>query len=137
MDLTIKPKRAHYLIAVLISIALGLASRYFHALPSLIIIHAGDILWAIMVYFLFRLLFVHNTPRMAFFLSIVFCFLIEFSQLYHADWINELRSTLFGGLILGKGYLFIDLVRYLIGIVLAFTVEKLNYPWIRFIRNNS
>ncbi|SDM87183.1 Protein of unknown function [Psychrobacillus sp. OK028] len=135
-DLIIKRKRIYYLIAILISIAFGLASRSFDALPHFIVIHAGDILWAMMIYFLFRLVFLHKSLHTAFILSIVFCFLIEFSQLYQADWINTLRGTLFGGLILGKGYLFIDLVRYSFGIVLVYVVDKLNYPRTRIIRNN-
>lgn len=124
LDLTTKRKRIYYLIAILISIALGLGSRYFHALPNFIVIHAGDTLWAFMVYFLFRLLTVHESPHKAFFLSFAFCFFVEFSQLYQADWINTFRSTLFGGLILGKGFLPVDLVRYSIGIVLAYMVDK-------------
>ncbi|MFJ7826769.1 DUF2809 domain-containing protein [Psychrobacillus sp. NPDC096623] len=124
-DLIIKRKRINYFMAVFISIALGLASRYYGGLPDIIVIHAGDTLWAIMGYFLFRLLFVHKGLHKAFFLSLVFCFFIEFSQFYQADWINSIRSTLLGALILGKGFLIVDLFRYSIGIVLAYLTDRL------------
>ena len=48
-------------------------------------------------------------------ISILICFLIEFSQLYHAEWIDAIRQTRLGGLILGFGFLWSDLVSYAIG----------------------
>ena len=128
MHVTKEAKRIHYVVFILISIFLGLASRNFNTIPHFIREHAGDTLWAIMVYFLFRLLSVHKSPHKALFLSLVFCFFVEFSQLYQANWINTFRSTLFGGLILGKGFLPVDLVRYSIGIVLAYMVDNWIYP---------
>ncbi|WP_269922974.1 DUF2809 domain-containing protein [Psychrobacillus psychrodurans] len=89
-----------------------------------IVNHAGDTLWAIMVYFLFRIIFVHKSLHLAIYLSFVFCFCIEFSQLYQTDWINTIRGSLLGALILGKGFLAEDLIRYSIGIVLAYLQDK-------------
>ncbi|WP_235753901.1 DUF2809 domain-containing protein [Psychrobacillus sp. INOP01] len=117
------------MIAILFSIGLGLASRYINALPNFIVIHAGDTLWAIMIYFLFRFIFVHKSQDTAFCLSFIFCFFIEFSQLYQADWINTIRDTLLGALILGKGFLGVDLIRYTIGIVIAYVMDK----WFSFL----
>ena len=117
-------KRIYYVLAIIFSIVLGLASRYMNVLPNFIVNHAGDIFWAMMVYFLFRFIFVHKSPFTAFCLSFIFCFVIEFSQLYQADWINTIRSTLLGALILGKGFLGVDLIRYSIGIVIAYIIDK-------------
>ena len=119
-----EPKRIFYAVAVLISIVLGLASRYFNTLPNFIVNHAGDTLWAIMVYFLFRFIFVHKSKYTVFSLSFIFCFFIEYSQLYQADWINTIRSTLLGALILGKGFLIVDLIRYFVGIIIAYMLDK-------------
>lgn len=33
-----------------------------------------------------------------------FLFVIEFSQLYHAEWIDQIRDTSLGGLVLGYGF---------------------------------
>jgi hypothetical protein len=117
--------RIMYLAAIIITIILGLCSRKFSdLLPMLISKHAGDILWASMVYFGFRFFFIKRTLTWGVVISILFSFAIEFSQLYQAEWIVELRNTVIGALILGRGFLTIDLIRYIIGITIAFWMEK-------------
>ncbi len=56
-------------------------------------------------------------------ISILTCFLIEFSQLYQAEWINEIRKTRLGGLILGFGFLWSDLVSYAVGGMMGLGLE--------------
>lgn len=112
--------RIAYLIAIIITIILGLASRRWGPLLlSFIAENAGDILWAMMVYFGFRFLLVRKNTRIAIWLSFLFSFGIEFSQLYQEDWMNQIRGTLLGALIFGKGFLIEDLVRYTAGIIIA------------------
>jgi hypothetical protein len=48
---------------------------------------------------------------------------IEVSQLYHAPWIDAIRRTLPGGLVLGYGFLWSDLVCYAAGVALGAGVE--------------
>lgn len=118
--------RIYYLIAVFNTVLFGLASRRFsYILPEIVVEHAGDILWAMMVYFGLRFLLPNRSYQTAFWLALIFCFVIEFSQLYQADWINQVRRTLLGGLVLGKGFLVVDLIRYSIGIVAAVSMDKL------------
>jgi glycopeptide antibiotics resistance protein len=118
--------RRTYFVAVVITILLGLASRKFgYLLFSFLAENAGDVLWAMMVYFGFRFLFLKKSMLTASFLSFLFSFGIEFSQLYQEDWINQIRGTLLGALILGKGYLTVDLIRYTTGIVIAFSMDCL------------
>lgn len=133
MKFTNEPKRIYYAIAILFSIVLGLASRYINALPNIIVNHAGDTLWAIMVFFLFRFIFVRNSQYLALWLGFIFCFFIEFSQLYQVDWINTIRGTLLGALILGKGFLVVDLMRYSIGLVIACMMDK----WLSYLNNRA
>jgi hypothetical protein len=45
--------------------------------------------------------------------------------LYHADWINQIRSTWFGALVFGQGFLPVDLIRYMAGILIAFLLDHL------------
>lgn len=117
--------RIVYIIAVALAIILGLCSReYSHMLPVYVADNAGDMLWAMMVYFGFRFLFVGKSLNVALLLSILFCFGIEFSQLYQEEWINQLRNTMIGALILGKGFLFVDLIRYTVGIGLGVLLDK-------------
>lgn len=118
-------KRAIYLLLIIIMIMLGLASRlYGSSLPAFFAENAGDALWAAMVYFAFRYLFVRKSLGTAILLSFLFSFGVEFSQLYQDDWINQIRDTLLGALILGKGFLAVDLVRYSVGIILAAFLDK-------------
>ncbi|MFT9819167.1 DUF2809 domain-containing protein [Lysinibacillus sp. NPDC056185] len=117
--------RIAYLIAIVITIFLGLASRKWSLLlPSFIAQNAGDMLWAMMVYFGFRLLLVRKCTLIAIWLSFLFSFGIEFSQLYQEDWINQIRGTTLGALVLGKGFLVEDLVRYTVGIIIATVLDK-------------
>ena len=48
--------------------------------------------------------------------ALAFAYAIEFSQLYQADWINQIRQMRLGGLVLGFSFLPSDLVAYTIGI---------------------
>jgi len=118
-------RRIYYLITVLIVMILGICSRSFaESLPVFVSSHFGDALWASMIYFGFRFLWVHTSLTRAFALSLIFCFAIEFSQLYQANWINDIRSTLLGGLILGKGFLAVDLIRYSAGILISVAIDR-------------
>lgn len=53
------------------------------------------------------------------------CYCIEILQLYNAPWLNALRATLPGRLVLGNGFLFSDLATYFIGIAAAFAIDNL------------
>lgn len=118
-------ERLLYCCICIIVIALGLSSRAFSdQLPLFVSRHFGDALWASMVYCMFRILLVNRKLRIALLWSLVFSFGIELSQLYQGEWINSIRSTVLGGLILGKGFLWIDLVRYTVGITLSYALDQ-------------
>lgn len=78
-----------------------------------------------MVYFGFRFVLVKKSLKWAVRISVIFSFAIEISQLYQAEWIVEIRDTVIGSLILGRGYVTVDLFRYIIGIIIAFWIDKL------------
>jgi glycopeptide antibiotics resistance protein len=114
------------MICIFSTILLGLASRkYSQLITQFLADNAGDALWAMMVYFGFRFLLVRNHQFSSILLSILFSYSIEFSQLYQADWINHIRSTTFGALVLGKGFLVVDLIRYAAGILIAAGFDRL------------
>jgi hypothetical protein len=117
--------RRTYFAAVVITILLGLASRKFsHLLFFFLAENAGDILWAMMVYYGFRFFLMNKRMLLAIFLSFLFSFSIEFSQLNQEDWINQIRGTVLGALILGKGFLSVDLIRYTTGIIIASSLDS-------------
>ncbi|WP_313638644.1 DUF2809 domain-containing protein [Paenibacillus sp.] len=122
-------ERLLYICICFIVIALGLSSRTFsEQLPLFVSRHFGDALWGSMVYFMFRVLLVNRKLWIAFVWSLMFSFGIEFSQLYQAEWINSIRATVLGGLIFGKGFLWIDLVRYTVGIMLSYGLDQYFRP---------
>ena len=53
-----------------------------------------------------------------------FCFAVEMSQLYHAPWIDAIRDTRLGGLVLGHGFHERDLVCYGAGVLLGVLIER-------------
>jgi hypothetical protein len=111
--------RTTYFILIILTIVTGLLSRHFNFIPLFI----GDILWALMVYFIMRFLFISKQVTFVVIASLLFCYAIEFSQLYKAPWINELRHTLFGRLVLGEGFLWSDLLCYTVGVGMGIWVD--------------
>jgi len=115
-----------YFMLFITVILLGLASRtYAHVLPEWVHLYAGDALWALMVYFLIGFIFSQKSPLWVAILALTFSYGIEISQLYHAPWIDAIRANRLGGLILGFGFLWSDLVCYGIGIGIGFFLEML------------
>ena len=119
-----KRNRILYLILTIITIILGLLSRKVQGLPQIISSYSGDILWALMVFFLFSFLFNKKSTIFILVISIIFSYGIEISQLYHAPWIDSIRATTLGGLILGFGFLWSDLVCYTLGIIIGAIIDK-------------
>ncbi len=113
--------RLSYFALIGITIIVGLLSRQFVFVPLFI----GDILWALMVYFIMRFLFIDEPVKFIVISSLLFCYAIEFSQLYKAPWINNLRHTLFGRLVLGEGFLWSDLLCYTVGVAIGVWVERI------------
>ena len=120
-----KRSRLLYLILTIIVMILGLLSRKISGLPKIIELYSGDILWALMVFLIIA--FIFNKKSTIFIISwaIIFSYSIEISQLYHAPWIDAIRNTTLGGLILGFGYLWSDIICYTIGIIIGKIIEKL------------
>ena len=117
-------KRIYYLLYLLITIAAGLASRHFAPyLPDWVRLYLGDAIWALMVFWGFGLLLVKMRTLFIGLAALVFSYAIEFSQLYHAPWIDAIRHTRLGGLVLGFGFLWSDLLCYAIGIALGVLLE--------------
>uniref|UniRef100_UPI00403F0BF4 ribosomal maturation YjgA family protein n=1 Tax=Paenibacillus sp. FSL K6-1096 TaxID=2921460 RepID=UPI00403F0BF4 len=118
--------RLIYSGAVVLAIGLGLGTRaYSNELPPFISAHFGDALWAGMIYLACRVLFIRQPLWLALLLSLGFSFGIEFSQLYQAEWIVQIRATTAGGLVLGQGFLWVDLVRYTAGILFCYVVDQI------------
>jgi hypothetical protein len=109
---------------VAVTIVLGLASRRYAALlPSWLAKNAGDALYATMMFWGIGLLLPRASIRRVAGLATAFCFAVEASQLYHAPWIDAIRATRPGALVLGSGFHALDLLCYVLGVAPAAAIE--------------
>ncbi len=117
-----------YISSTLLVVCLGLLSRKFSfLLPDAINTYLGDALWAVMIYLIMATIVKSWSVNRVALYSILFCYIIELSQLYHAPWIDVIRNTRLGGLILGFGFLWSDILAYSIGVTTLFLIEKIIY----------
>lgn len=109
-------------------IVLGLASRHYAAyLPAFLRKDTGDALYTVFIFVLFGFL----RPRASTFhnasLALLFSVLVEFSQIYHAPWIDTIRRVPLGHLILGSGFAWHDMGCYVVGALLGAGCEGLYF----------
>ncbi|MVM30551.1 DUF2809 domain-containing protein [Spirosoma sp. HMF4905] len=123
-----KRNRIIYGLLMIGTLFLGLASRYLLGEIVFVRAYVGDVLWALMVYFGFATLFNHRSARTIGLATLLFSFGIEISQLYHALWIDNLRATRLGGLVLGFTFVWSDLVCYSIGVGIGWVIETYLIP---------
>ena len=116
--------RLAYVVGAVVVAMLGLASRrYADALPAFIAQYAGDTLWALMMFVIVGFLAPRWSSLRVAAASLAVAYLVEASQLYRAPWIDSLRGTHIGGLVLGFGFLWSDLVCYAVGVTLGVMLE--------------
>jgi len=118
--------RNRYLYSLLLAITIvtGLASRHFaNLLPPWVHLYLGDALWALMVFWLIGIIFNKKASLWIALSALLFSYSIEISQLYHAPWIDALRANRLGGLVLGYGFLWSDLISYTIGVGFGYAME--------------
>jgi len=117
--------RVQYTILTVSVLLLGLAARKFGTyLPEFVNAYIGDTLWALMVFFGVAFVFHRQSTARVALLALLFSFGIEISQLYHAPWIDSVRATRLGGLVLGFGFLWTDLLCYSVGIVAGAWIDS-------------
>ncbi|MDO4201873.1 MAG: DUF2809 domain-containing protein [Bacteroidales bacterium] len=104
------------MIGIIVLIPLGLYSRHLKWIPK----ETGDALWAMMVFCLWRIILVKQSLRLVAIISLTHSFLVEFSQILRWSWLVSFRSTFIGHMMLGQGFLWTDLLAYLIGILIIF-----------------
>ena len=114
-----KKLKIKYLISVISFITLGILSRKITGIPLFI----GDMLYAVLIYFGFRFLIIDSKKSTSLLLSLLFCFGIEILQLVQLDLLIAIRKTTLGHYILGQGFLWLDLFCYVIGALLAYSLD--------------
>jgi len=124
--MTDKRNRLVYSLLAVITILSGLATRQFAVgLPQWVESYPGDALWALMVFLLVGFWFHRKSTLWVALAALGFSYCIEISQLYHAPWIDAIRANRLGGLVLGFGFLWSDLVCYTVGVGFGVVMEKI------------
>ena len=111
--------RIKYFLLTCAIVVLGLLSRKFSFVP----LWVGDVLWATMIYFILRFFYPESSVRKITLISVVISYAIEFSQLYKAPWIDNMRHTFLGRMILGETFFWGDLVSYTAGILIGIAID--------------
>lgn len=117
--------RPRIALAAILVIALGLLSRSgLPALPQWFKGHAGDALWTTTAYL--ALAFARPAASDVLLLGSAFgiSVAIELTQLAHPPWLEELRRTLPGRVLLGSDWCWADLPRYAAGALLAWGLDR-------------
>ena len=96
-------------------------------MPEFLAAYAGDTLWALTAFLGIGMLFPRWSTLRVCLAALLFAFSIEVSQLSHSAWLDQIRHTTIGGLILGYGFLWSDLLCYCVGIGIGCVLETLVY----------
>ena len=103
-------------------VVLGLSSRARFA-PALVRTYLGDVLWGSLFFLLFALVWPRQGSRRLAACAVAAASAIELSQLYRSDFANQLRSSRVGGLLLGHGFSWSDLICLSLGATLAAAID--------------
>jgi hypothetical protein len=93
------------------------------ALPAFVAKYAGDALWALLIFLGVAFWLPARRTATVAGLAVVVCCAVEFSQRYHAAWIDAVRRTWFGRVALGDTFAWGDIAAYLVGIVSGGVIE--------------
>ena len=105
-------------------IALGLASRKYPFLfPAMLGKYPGDALWALMVFLGCSFLKPCASTRHLAVAALAIACLVEFLQLYQVPWLNAIRSTTMGHLVLGSTFSWLDMAAYAVGVLMGALID--------------
>lgn len=107
--------RIKYFNSTLLVIVNGILSRVHDAIPLFV----GDVLYAVMIYFMVRFALPKTKSLIAFSIAFALCFTIEIQQTIDTEWLVALRKTTLGHYVLGQGFLWSDLLYYAMGTIIA------------------
>lgn len=122
--------RLSYVAVAVTTIAIGLwVHRGGLTLSAAAQDMAGDALWAMMMMWWVGAAIPTVPVLTRGTVALAICFAVELSQLVHAPWLDSVRGTTLGRLVLGSGFDRRDLLAYATGVLLAVVLERALRRW--------
>lgn len=116
----LKKRRFIYFgVAVAVAAAALMTRRFAAELSDWNKLYLGDVLWATALFFAICAVFPRWSLVKLILCGLLICWTVEAAQLYQAEWIMEIRRGTIGGLILGRGFLWSDILAYTAGILIG------------------
>ena len=107
-----------------IAAAVGLISRmsWLNQIPILPV-YAGDACWAMAAYAVIRLIVPEGSIARVAIAAILAAWIVELTQLIRFQWLDEARAETMLGLLIGRGFVWSDLLVYVVGVGFAAMIE--------------
>jgi Protein of unknown function (DUF2809) len=119
-EMRVSGRRMRYLVLAIATIAVGVMVHLGGSfLPPVARDVIGDALWAMMMVWWMGVAAPRLPLRTRGLAALAICIGVELSQRYHTPFLDALRRTLPGHLLLGSGYDPRDLLAYAAGVVVA------------------
>ena len=124
-------RRLAYACALACLCIVAIAVRKAHgSAPNFFNTYFPDTAWTMAVYCLLGLIF-DRSPLFNLVGALAISYFVELSQLWHPAFLETIRATRVGGLILGYGFLWSDLLCYAAGALICFGVHILAKTYVR------
>ena len=121
--------RPRYVIALVMTIVAGLASRHFpNLLPSILGKYPGDALWALMVFFGWGALFPRASSLRIAVLALATSWSVEFLKLWQTPVWSSIRHCTVGHLVFGHAFSWQNLLAYVLGVTGGLLIETMTEP---------
>ena len=121
-----------YVPIMIVIIAFGLPARMIQdRLPDWYVQYFGDYLWAMLLFFIFALIFQNKGTFQVAMITLLFAYSIELSQLFHPQWLEYLRSIKVFALVLGYTFLWSDIAAYTLGVSTGALIEHFQLQKVR------
>lgn len=110
-------QRLIYPGAALATVAAGLSVRFAPlGLPWVVMKYGGSALWAVMIYWMLRLVWPRSGAVLLALVAGAIATLVEFTRLYHPAWLDAFRASLAGAVLLGRYFSVRNIAAYWLAI---------------------
>ena len=121
--------RFEYGMAILATIVAGLASRHLPGqLPAFLGKYPGDVLWALMVFFVWGLIFPRFSSGRIAMLALATSWTVEFLKLWQSPAWSGIRHSTIGHLVFGRAFSWQNLAAYSLGVTGGLLLERMIQP---------